>query len=195
MLSLSQFQSHKGVIMRRVLFLIVAFATLATSAYSQDRKPFGFGTDFNQFIGFGNPATINLVARVPGIKLPFKIGMINTSSNQDKDGDEQTTTSGLALTSIPQFVVESREDLDLYVGFLLGFAISSAENSATEYEDSDFSWALGPAVGSEYYFTKNFTLSTDLGISYNYVTNDLVDGNFASSTLGTFANLSATWYF
>lgn len=181
--------------MRRVLFLIVALSTLATTAYSQDRKPFGFGTDFNQIIGFGNPATINLVVRVPGIKLPFKIGQISTSENLDKDGDETTSNFGFRIASIPQFVVESREDLDLYVGFLLGITLSGRENTASDSEDSDFEWIMGPAVGSEYYFTKNFSLSTDLGLSYTYVTIDEADGNFASSALGTFANLSATWYF
>lgn len=169
---------------------ILLSGLLTASTFATDRATIGLG------VNIVSPNGITVQTRIaPEIKMPVSLYFSSRSSIINDEGETQDNSSyGLAVA--PQFVFASSEDIEASAGLQLGIQASGISGTFDNApEDSDASFAIGPILGLEYYFTKNFSMAGNFALTYTKEFEDKHDNDFGGSTLNTGSGVIFSWYF
>lgn len=169
---------------------LFAAGLIASSAIATDKASIGLG------VNIVDPNGIIVQTRLtPEIKMPVTLGYLSQSDIANEDGDTKTN-SRFFIGVAPQFIFASTEQMEASAGLQLGMLMSTEGGSLEgTFEDSDATLALGPVLGIEYYFMKNFAIGGSFALNYSKEFEDKANNNLGSSNLNTQSGVVFSWYF
>ncbi len=191
--------------MRKALAAITALGllTLSTTALSAEKTNHSDGihvglgaaldttvpiiSDDLYFFGgpFGGGALMVPIDIAGVVRIEPRIGFVAASTSRDSDASETSSSISAVQVGIGAFFMFDLGDTAAaYVGAKLGpiFSSSSSEthdktgDTTTTQSSSVTQYAVGPAIGADYYFSKHFSLGAEVGVNF------IALGNVTSET-------------
>ncbi len=138
---------------------------------------------------FGGPfggGALQIPIDIAGVvRVEPQIGFVATSNSDESDTSKSTSSFSAVRVGLGAFFMFDFDDsAAAYVGAKLGpiFASNSSEShdkpadTTTTTTSSVTHFAIGPAIGADYYFSKHFSLGAEVGINFTVL------GNVTSET-------------
>ncbi|MBI5324958.1 MAG: hypothetical protein HZB41_06765 [Ignavibacteriae bacterium] len=200
----------------KILFVcLFALLFITTSAFSQDENKIGVGASYgmNLVLSDGAVPMINMsMIYVPINMSGFRIEpflMLFTSSRsyqfEGQSNKSESSYTGLTIGSGFFYLMKSNKSTTPYLGLRVGYGSNSSKTPGqfSITESSQGLLFLGGVLGGEYYFSPNFSLGADVGISYyNFFTptdksgqTEVKYSSYSNSQISTTAQIIARIFF
>jgi hypothetical protein len=206
-------KNYSLIILMAVFSIFMYTDTRAQSETDNTRMPvFGIGLHVEQFKVLelvGDYAIFTTKVLLPlnlsqHFRIEPEVGFL-WMNNKDDELKDLGISSGLGI-----FGMFQRDKVNFYAGGRVGYNAGSSEGNYMINDETVtqkfITIRVGPTIGFEYFFSRNFSFGGEAGVSYSYVKNkidypvipdypELVDEESTASSLGFESGLFMRAYF
>ncbi|PKL85792.1 MAG: hypothetical protein CVV22_06460 [Ignavibacteriae bacterium HGW-Ignavibacteriae-1] len=186
--------------MNRILGLIIVLCVVFASTQAlQAHEPQTKEGTKALFWSFSGLSDISVDNSMLGFKVNISDGvglwgalglaMVNTS---DEDKDLRAGT-GVELALGAQLYLFETEPVAMFISPLVAFSTASSENKISEVTDSEMGLSIGAAIGAEWWFANNVSLSAQTFVGFQSTSTSSELGENKSENNMTFIGIGGNY--
>jgi hypothetical protein len=197
------------------LILVVTLTILSFPQEEDNAVQFGFGVNFSSEYtvyyvnGFGEEvqietlpvdlANFSIIVKNNFFRLEPSIGYFtSTIDYNDASSSSEYSNSNIRVGAVFAFNDTHIESMNLYYGIDFGFIFSSRKYTSSYSDQSDDNsktdFFIGPAIGGEYLFIKNFSLGGEINLNYISIGQYDSESDISAWAMSTRGLIYLRWY-